>query len=92
VNHEREETPMSTVPTFTFEVVPVDGASFDPFVIDVPSLSGEGFAARRAYWSAFYLLGPRGIEPEEFAVNEFDYDTATAGRGVGPGGFEEVAA
>ena len=87
------------LPTYLFEVVPTgtpagflvstDGFRFDPFVFEVPSLSGEDFAARRAWWSAFHLLGPRGVEPEEFEV--FEFAGETRGRRVGMGGFEVAA-
>lgn len=62
---------MSAPATFTFAVYPsslVDGEPFDSFLLDVPTLQDEAAAARRAWWSVFHLLGPRGIEPEEFTV------------------------
>lgn len=74
---------------------PGEGA-FDPFVLDVPKLPLDGSqaaerqareaAARRAWWQAFHLLGPQGIEPEDFAVYELT-GTGENGRRVGSGGF-----
>lgn len=70
---------MPSTTTYSFAVYPAppDSAVFDPFVLDVPTISHVGrnpeaaqdAAARRAWWSAFHLLGPRGIEPEQFAVH-----------------------
>jgi hypothetical protein len=68
-----------TITTYSFAVYPAsmqDGDPFDSFVLDVPTISHVGrhpeavedAAARRAWWSAFHLLGPRGIEPEQFSV------------------------
>ena len=78
---------MTAPPVFTFEVIP-SGDTFAPlfeaFLLDVPSLSGEGFAARRAYWSAFHKLGAAGIEPEEFQVNSYPNS-----RPIGPGSYIE---
>lgn len=74
--------------TFAFEVVPAGTATFEPFALDVPSMSGEGFAARRAWWSVFHLLGPQGIEPEEYVVREL-LEGDVAGRLVTSGGFAE---
>lgn len=56
---------------YSFAVYPADpdGGRFDPFVLDVPGLSGRDAAARRAWWSVFHLLGPRGVEPEEYVVH-----------------------
>jgi hypothetical protein len=69
---------MATTSTFTFGVYPSsmeDGDPFEAFLLDVPVITHRGdgstaedAAARRAWWSAFHLLGPRGIEPEEFLV------------------------
>lgn len=65
---------MSAPATFTFAVYPSDfrdtseGGAFDSFLLEVPTTQGEDAAARRAWWSVFHLLGPRGIEPEEFSV------------------------
>lgn len=58
------------IPTYTFAVTPAIGtdADFAPFLLDVPSLSGEDVAARRGYWVAFNLLGRQGYEPEQFSV------------------------
>lgn len=57
------------VETYTFAVYPSDLSDrFDSFLIDVPTLSGHGAAARRAWWQVFHLLGPRGIEPEDYSV------------------------
>lgn len=54
---------------FTFAVYPSDfGDSFESFLLEVPTLTGEDAAARRAWWSAFHILGPRGVEPEAFTV------------------------
>lgn len=75
----------SKVETFTFELVPVEQGRFEPKLLDVPTLNGEDFAARRAWWTAFHLLGPQGVEPEEFAVYEYDEDGR--GREVRSGGF-----
>ena len=80
--------PGVTVPVFTFEVYATGfGEVFEPFVLDVPSLSGEDFAARRAWWSVFHLLGPRGIEPEDFEVRAYDGTATGTGRLVSSGGF-----
>jgi hypothetical protein len=73
-------------PVFTFEVVPVREGAFEPKLLDVPSLSGEGFAARRAWWTVFHLLGPQGFEPEDFQVFEFS-DEGGRGREVTSGGL-----
>lgn len=57
--------------TFTFAVYPAsmeDGDPFDAFLLEVPTTQGEDAAARRAWWSVFHLLGPKGIEPEDFNV------------------------
>ena len=79
-------------PVYTFECLPTGSyTDFDPFVLDVPSLSGEDFAARRAWWTVFHLLGQRGIEPEAFEVLEYDGTTTGTGRRVGMGGFEVAA-
>ncbi len=65
---------MTAPAVFTFAVYPADfrdtadGGLFDSFLLEVPTLSGEGAAARRAWWSVFHLLGPKGIEPEQFSV------------------------
>jgi hypothetical protein len=80
---------MPDVPRFPFEVVPVEAGTFEPFVLDVPTLSGRGFAARRAWWSAFHVLGPRGLEPEQFEVYVFDGDVR--GDRVGAGGLVPAA-
>lgn len=54
---------------FTFAVYPADmGDAFDAFLIDVPTLINEDAAARRAWWTAFHMLGPKGFEPEDFTV------------------------
>lgn len=79
----------------SFAVYPADpdADTFDPFVLDVPVITHVGrsseaahdAAARRAWWSAFRLLGPKGIEPEDFVVHEW---TGSAdGRLVGSGGI-----
>lgn len=79
---------MTQPPLYTFECLPVAGqADFEPFVLDVPSLSGEDFAARRAWWSVFHLLGPRGIEPEAFEVRDYFAAATGTGRLVSSGGF-----
>ena len=84
--YDPKENSLMAVPTYSFEAVPATGsADFEPFVLDVPSLSGHDFAARCAWWTVFHALGPRGIEPEEFAVYEFDGDER--GRRVTMGGF-----
>ncbi len=75
---------------FTFAVYPADyaadsGGSFDSFLLEVPTLSGEDFAARRAWWSAFHLLGPQGVEPEDFLVACWRNDAP--GPAVGSGGI-----
>lgn len=75
---------------FTFAVYPEGGASFDPFLLEVPSLSGRGFAARRAWWSVFHLLGPRGIEPEQYRVNVWEDEQD--GPVVGSGGIIDPVA
>jgi hypothetical protein len=63
--------------TYSFAVYPADSSTaFDPFVLDVPTISHVGrvsaaaqdAAARRAWWTACAMLSPRGIEPEDFAV------------------------
>ena len=61
---------MSKPELFTFAVYPsdFDESLFEGFLLDVPTLSGQDAAARRAWWSAFHALGPKGIEPEQFAV------------------------
>jgi hypothetical protein len=60
---------MSSPELFTFAVYPADfGDGFESFLLEVPTLSGLAVAARRAWWSAFHILGPRGVEPEEFSV------------------------
>lgn len=77
----------------SFEVVPTGWtsgpwATFEPFLIDVPALAGDdpSRAARRAWWSAFHLLGANGVEPEQFEV--FEYDAASGrGRLATSGGF-----
>lgn len=83
---------MTAVERYTFEVAPAgwDGMhdedlAFEPFLMDVPTLSGVDFAARRAWWSAFHALGPKGFEPEDFEVHEWDGARA---RRVYMGGFE----
>jgi hypothetical protein len=79
---------VAAVPVFTFEVLPMRGRGVDAFLIDVPSLSGEEYAARRAYWSAFHILGPQGLDPEDFTVRAYSEDAEPySGRLVGPGGF-----
>lgn len=65
---------MPDVPRFPFEVVPVEAGTFEPFVLDVPTLSGRGFAARRAWWTAFHHLGRQGIDVDAFEVYAFDGD------------------
>lgn len=56
---------------FSFAVTSsADTQAFEPFILDVPAIDGdEDRAARRAWWSAFHMLGPRGIEPEAFDVH-----------------------
>lgn len=73
--------------TFSFAVYPYpDGAAtFDPFILDVPSMIGPDAASRRAWWSAFTLLGPQGVEPEEFTVHV--WADGADGPKVGPGGI-----
>lgn len=82
---------MTSPEVFTFAVYPtaLDG-SFDVLVLDVPTLSGEEFAARRAWWTAFHQLGPRGIEPEQFTVCELNPETEQLGRLVTSGGLTEL--
>ena len=87
--------PPSTT-TYSFAVYPSsmeEGDPFDSFVLDVPTIShlgrapeaAEDAAARRAWWSAFHLLGPRGIEPEQFTVCCWRNDSP--GPLVGSGGI-----
>jgi hypothetical protein len=80
---------------FTFEIIPagwdgvrLEGLAFKPMLLDVPALgeADEDSAARRAYWQAFHLLGPRGIEPEEFEVFSWS-ESFGRGQRVGPGGL-----
>lgn len=81
----------------SFAVYPhQEGAGqFEAFILDVPVISHVGrpsgaahdAAARRAWWSAFHLLGPRGIEPEDFAV--YEWDGQQDGRLVSSGGIEQ---
>jgi hypothetical protein len=54
---------------FSFEVLPsdMDGGSFDPFILEVPSLMGIEPAARRAWFSALAMLA-NIAEPEDFKV------------------------
>jgi hypothetical protein len=60
---------MHDVQVFTFAVYNLDeDPPFEAFLVDVPTMNGEDAAARRAWWSAFHMLGPRGIEPEQFTV------------------------
>jgi hypothetical protein len=84
------------VPT-GWEPSAVGDTPFVPFVLDVPVLdvkseeadeysAVENRAARRAWWSAFHLLGPNGIEPEDFEVFELVENDAR-GRQVTSGGF-----
>lgn len=88
---------MSIVATYSFECVPSDAlehdydrAVFDSFLMDVPSMSGEDYAARRAWWTAFHKLGAVGWEPEDFAV--YEYRTIEGrGRQVGAQGFMVAA-
>ena len=57
--------------TFMFAAYPasmMEGDPFESFLLEVPTMGGEEQAARRAWWSVFHLLGPRGIEPEQFTV------------------------
>jgi hypothetical protein len=90
---------MPVVATFEFEIVPAgvdefDGptseelaaAPFESFVLEVPTMNGDDVAARRAWWSAFHMLGPRGVEPEEFEVFEL-VEGCRRGRQVSSGGF-----
>jgi hypothetical protein len=78
---------MTGIETYTFAVYPADfdESVFEAFLVDVPSLSGEDHAARRAWWTAFHQLGPRGIEPEQFAVAQWVNDSP--GRLVTSGGL-----
>lgn len=65
---------MSGPELYSFAVYPADpdAATFDPFVLDVPSLLGLETAARRAWWSAFSYLQRQGtVEPEDFVVHEW---------------------
>lgn len=85
---------MSTTETapelYGFAVYPADmGDSFDPFIIDVPTMGGPEVAARRAWWFVFHQLGPQGIEPEEFLVCE--WINGNPGRLVDSGGFKVQA-
>lgn len=58
-----------SVPTYSFAVYPADfGDRFEEFLLDVPTTLGHEAAARRAWWAAFHILGPTGVEPEEFSV------------------------
>lgn len=82
----------TSVTRYSFAVYPADmGHRFEPFILDVPTLSGVDFAARRAYWQAFHLLGPRGVEPEEMLVCQWCEPAGVPGRAVGPGGFIDNA-
>ena len=66
----------------TFEVAPAgwDGVTpvvpgelaFDPYLIDIPTQWGAAFAARNAWWTAFHMLGKRGVDPDGFTVHEWD--------------------
>jgi hypothetical protein len=78
-----------SVQTFTFAVYPTAlDDSFDSFLMDVPTMNGADAAARRAWWSAFHILGPRGFEPEQFTVCEWVNNSP--GRLVTMGGFTNL--
>lgn len=77
---------MTEVEVFSFAVYPADfDDSFDAFILEVPTLSGEEAAARRAWWQVFHYLGQRGFEPEDFAVCAWRDNKP--GPPVGMGGF-----
>ena len=78
-----EPTPPRRPDLFTFAVYP-DG--LDPFLLDVPSLSGQGPAARRAYFSAMALLAGKGLNVDDFTVRVWA-DNAD-GPLVGPTGVQ----
>lgn len=79
---------MTRATVYTFAVYNLeDEPPFEAFLIDVPTLQGRDAAARRAWWSAFHILGPRGIEPEDFTVCCFD--NGAPGQLVGMGGIVE---
>jgi len=68
---------------FTFEILPLDDDAFEPMLLDIPTLSGPDFAARRAYWTAFHYLGSRGFDVDEFEVREYGGES----RRITAGGF-----
>jgi hypothetical protein len=88
---------MSGVTTYAFEVIPANWETgepfrFEPFLIDIPTAErsddDHDRCARRAWWSVFHMLGPQGIEPEDFVVLEWDQElTGDPRRVVGSGGF-----
>ena len=71
-----------------FECVPSKPGRFEPFVMSVPSAHGHDRAARRAWWTAFHLLGAQGIDFDEFEVYEFDDEVR--GRAVNRSGFVQL--
>lgn len=72
---------------FTFEVLPLDAEPlFEPFLLDVPTMLGEDHSARRAWWSAFHMLGRLGVEPESFEVRRYGGATGE-GRRVHSSGY-----
>lgn len=78
----------TSVATYTFAVYPANlSTDFDAFLMDVPTTQGDDAAARRAWWSAFHLLGPRGFEPEDFTVCVWDATRNEPGALVASGGI-----
>lgn len=74
----------------TFAVYPSAlDETFDPFLLDVPTLGTVEAAARRAWWAAFHRLGAQGIEPEQFTVCAWVDDAP--GQLVTAGGFASSA-
>lgn len=74
--------------TYTFACYPSDfGDAFEGLLMDVPTTQGEDAAARRAWWSAFHMLGPRGFEPEDFRVCVWDATRNEPGELVESGGI-----
>lgn len=85
--------PSTVVDTYTFSVIPTGDFDFVAFLIDIPTLAkdddGAARAARRAWWTAFHMLGPNGAEPEDFSVAEWigSDKRGHRGREVNSGGF-----
>jgi hypothetical protein len=82
------EKPLGHLDRYVFEIVPTTGR-FDAMLIEVPTTQGVEAAARRAYFSAMAMLAARGLDIDDFAVNEWvgSDERGHPGRAVGPGGF-----